>query len=44
MMRDAWLTATKHQRPGLPVGKPLKEAEHISGELMLQVHALIPGK
>lgn len=26
MLRDAWLTATKYKRPGLPVGLPLDEA------------------
>lgn len=41
MMRDAWLTATKHKRPGLPVGLPLTEALSRSAELLLRINSLI---
>jgi hypothetical protein len=33
LRRDAWLTATKHQRPGVPAGLPLPEAEAKAAEL-----------
>lgn len=41
MMRDAWLTATKHTRPGLPEGLPLSEATVKADELMLEIKALL---
>jgi lysophospholipase L1-like esterase len=41
MMRDAWLTATKHKRPGLPVGLPLEEAQSKSAGLLVKIHSLI---
>jgi hypothetical protein len=44
MMRDAWLTATKHLRPGLPVGLPLNEAQAKSDELMREIEDLINNK
>ncbi|MEP7142052.1 MAG: sialate O-acetylesterase [Ferruginibacter sp.] len=44
LMRDAWLTATKHERPGLPVGLPLSEAKDISDELTHEIDALIQNK
>ena len=44
MMRDAWLTATKHLRPGLPVGLPLNEAQTKSDELMRKIDDLINNK
>ncbi len=44
MLRDAWLTATKHIRPGLPVGLPLKEAETKAGEALQEIEALIQHK
>ncbi|MDB5250209.1 MAG: family lipolytic protein [Segetibacter sp.] len=44
MMRDAWLTATKHKRPGLPVGLPLVEAHRKSVELLKSIDALIIAK
>jgi len=40
-MRDAWLTATKYQRPGLPVGLPLDRATFISDSLKTRIHDLI---
>ena len=44
MLRDASLTATKHIRPGLPVGLPLKEAETKAGEALREIEALIQHK
>ncbi len=44
MLRDAWLTATKHIRPGLPVGLPLKEAESKANEVLQEIEALIQHK
>lgn len=44
MMRDAWLTATKHLRPGLPVGLPLPEAQTRSDDLMREIEVLIQKK
>jgi pimeloyl-ACP methyl ester carboxylesterase len=41
LLRDAWLTATKHKRPGVPVGLPLGEAEVAAAELLGQVKAFI---
>jgi len=40
MLRDAWLTATKHKRPGLPVGLPLAEAQSKAAELLQQIDSL----
>ena len=44
MMRDAWLTATKHLRPGLPVGLPLNEAKAKADELTREIEELIQKK
>ena len=44
ILRDAWLTATKHNRPGLPVGLPLKEAQVKADELMLEIKVLLQNK
>lgn len=44
ILRDAWLTATKHNRPGLPVGLPLKEAQVKADELMLEIKAFLQNK
>lgn len=41
MLRDAWLTATKHKRPGLPVGLPLNEAESKADTSLKQIGAFI---
>jgi lysophospholipase L1-like esterase len=41
MMRDAWLTATKHSRPGLPVGLPLNEAQAKAEEMMNEIKVLL---
>lgn len=44
MMRDAWLRATKHKRPGLPVGLPLREAQAKSDAMQQEIQALIHHK
>jgi lysophospholipase L1-like esterase len=40
MLRDAWLTATKHKRPGMAVGLPLPEAQAKAAEIQQQIDAL----
>jgi hypothetical protein len=45
MLRDAWLTATGHKRPGLPVGLSLDEAEIQSADILRHINALLrPGQ
>ena len=44
MIRDTWLTATKHLRPGLPVGPPLKEAQAKADEFLIEITTLIGHK
>lgn len=44
MMRDAWLTATKYKRPGLPVGLPLDEAIARSNRWHREIDALVKGQ
>jgi lysophospholipase L1-like esterase len=39
MLRDAWLTATKHKRPGVPAGLRLPEAEMKAARLLLAIQA-----
>jgi lysophospholipase L1-like esterase len=39
MMKDAWLTATGHQRPGMKTGLPLTEAQGKAAELDSQIQA-----
>jgi lysophospholipase L1-like esterase len=41
MLRDAWLTATGHKRPGMPVGLPLDEAIKKSDEMAQQINTLV---
>jgi lysophospholipase L1-like esterase len=41
MLRDAWLTATKYKRPGLPVGLPLHEALKKSDEMGRSIDSLL---
>ena len=41
MLRDAWLTATKYKRPGLPVGLPLDEALRKSEVMGSRIDSLI---
>ncbi|WP_208493031.1 SGNH/GDSL hydrolase family protein [Spirosoma utsteinense] len=42
LMKDAWLTATGHQRPGMNVGLPLAEARAKAAELEHRIRALMP--
>jgi lysophospholipase L1-like esterase len=44
MLRDAWLTETKHTRPGMPAGLPLGEAQAKAESMLSAIKALIPGK
>jgi len=39
-LRDAWLTDTGHQRPGMGPGLPLPEAQSKAAELETKLHAL----
>lgn len=41
VLRDAWLTATKHQRPGVSGGKPLPEATAIAKDLTGKIDGLM---
>lgn len=41
ILRDAWLTATKHTRPGLPIGLPLREAEQKIIDFQTKIDSLI---
>ncbi len=40
LMKDAWLTATGHQRPGMSRGKPLEEARREAAALDTRIRAL----
>ncbi|BCX47115.1 lipolytic enzyme [Haloferula helveola] len=40
VLHDAWLTATKHKRPGVRPGKPLPEANKIAAELTQRIDSL----
>ena len=40
LLRNAWLTATKHTRPGVPNGLPLDQAELRAAELEKQINSL----
>jgi lysophospholipase L1-like esterase len=41
-LKLAWLAATGHQRPGIPNGLPLDEAEKIAKEIALKIQELRP--
>ena len=41
LLRDAWLTATGHKRPGMKAGLPLEEAERRAGELNAEIDLLL---
>ncbi|XWW48134.1 SGNH/GDSL hydrolase family protein [Fibrella sp. USSR17] len=41
IMKDAWLTATGHKRPGMNVGLPLDQAKAKAAELDAQIKALL---
>jgi hypothetical protein len=47
LLKDAWLTAVGHKRPGMGKGVPLAEAEKQAVELDGKIRALVrpfPGK
>ncbi|MEO7932654.1 MAG: SGNH/GDSL hydrolase family protein [Chthoniobacterales bacterium] len=41
MLKDAWLTSTKHLRPGMQTGLPMEEALKKSAEIQMQLDALL---
>jgi pimeloyl-ACP methyl ester carboxylesterase/lysophospholipase L1-like esterase len=41
LMRDAWLSAIGHQRPGLPTGLPLPEAKAKAEPIAQQIQSLV---
>ncbi len=41
LLRDAWLTATGHKRPGMKTGLPLDEADRRAGELNVEIDRLL---
>ena len=44
LLRDAWLSATEHRRPGIAKGLPLKEAEEKARALDLAIQTLVKAK
>ena len=44
LIKYAWLTATKHVRPGIPTGLPLAEAQAKANELDEKIRAIIASK
>lgn len=44
LMKDAWLTATGHKRPGMTAGLPLKEAQDKAAVIDRQINALVNQK
>lgn len=44
LMKDAWLTATRHKRPGMRRGLPLEEAKGQARELDAKIQALLGTK
>lgn len=41
MLKDAWLTATRHTRPGMPQGLPLDEANRRAETLATEICAIV---
>ncbi|MEQ6121002.1 SGNH/GDSL hydrolase family protein [Reichenbachiella sp. MALMAid0571] len=41
MMKDAWLTKTGHERPGMKTGLPMKEAKKKAAEIEGQIRLLL---
>lgn len=41
VLKLAWLTATKHQRPGIAAGLPVAEAEAVAAKLDAEARALV---
>ena len=44
LLRDAWLSATGHKRPGIAGGQPLDQAEKSARELAEKIQVLARGK
>ncbi len=44
ILKNAWLSSTGHQRPGLPAGMPLNEAKQQSVLLEKQIHKLLQSR
>lgn len=44
LMKDAWLTATGHQRPGMRPGLPLSEARELEAQIALELQELLTSK
>lgn len=44
LMKDAWLSATKHKRPGMNTGVPLEEARVRYDVIEKRIQALVKGK
>lgn len=42
ILRDAWLTETKHLRPGISAGLPIPEAEEKAAGITLDIEAALP--
>ena len=40
LLKDSWLTAIGHQRPGMNKGKPLPEAETLAAEISAKIRSL----
>jgi hypothetical protein len=43
LLKDAWLTATGHKRPGMNRGLSLTDAECRATAIETKLHALLPG-
>ncbi len=39
VLRDAYLTAAGHKRPGIPAGKSIREAQQEAGQLLIQIRS-----
>ena len=44
LLRDAWLTETKHTRPGVPAGKPVAQAEEEAKNLLESYRSIAEAK
>ena len=40
LMKDAWLTATGHKRPGVKSGLPMEDAEKMNQDLVRRIRQL----
>ncbi len=43
IMKDAWLSATGHKRPGMAAGLPMTEARRVYEDLDKQIQAIVAG-